>query len=178
MGYIWLMVDFETIILQFGDYGDKTGWTYILIPADQAQLLKPGDKRSFRVKGLLDNFAIAGKSVLPHGEGNFIFPLNEAIRKGIRKSSGAMLRVRLEFDADFKIGVPDDLQDCFDFEPEAADYFNSISKSHQGYFIKWINEAKTDETRAIRIVSTVNATLRRMDYGAMLRERKKLREGS
>lgn len=175
MGYIWLMIDFNTLILQFGAYGDKTGWTYILIPADQAQLLKPGDKRSFRVKGLLDNFEIAGKSLLPHGDGTFIFPLNEAIRAGIRKGAGASVQVRLTFDADFKIEVPDDLQDCFDFEPEAAEYFNSITKSHRGYFIKWINDAKTDETRAVRIISTVNAAMRRMDYGAMLRERKQLR---
>lgn len=171
------MVDFDTLILQFGEYGDKTGWTYIVIPADIALLLKPTDKRSFRVRGFLDELAIAGKSLLPHGDGTFILPLNEGMRKGIRKSRGAMLRVRLEFDADFKMEVPEDLQECFDFEPEAADYFNSITKSHQGYFIKWINDAKTEETRANRIASTVNAALRRMDYGMMLREKKKLREG-
>lgn len=170
------MVDFTTIILQFNEYGDKTGWTYIEIPADIAAQLKPNDKRSFRVRGFLDNFGITGKSLLPHGDGKFIFPINEAIRKGVRKSKGAMLRVRLEFDPDFKMEVPEDLQECFDFEPEAADYFNSITKSHQGYFIKWINDAKTPETRANRIVSTVNATSRRMDYGMMLREKKKLRE--
>jgi uncharacterized protein YdeI (YjbR/CyaY-like superfamily) len=88
-----------------------------------------------------------------------------------------MLRVRLEFDVDFKLEVPEDLQECFDFEPEAADYFNSLTKSHRGYFIKWINDAKTEGTRANRIASTVNAALRRMDYGMMLREKKKLREG-
>lgn len=171
------MVDFSTLILQFGDYGDKTGWTYIIIPADIAMQLKPNDKRSFRVRGFLDEFAIAGKSLLPHGDGTFILPLNEGMRKGFRKSRGAMLRVRLEFDPDFKLEIPEELLECFDFEPEAADYFNSLTKSHQGYFIKWINDAKTEETRANRIASTVNAALRRMDYGMMLREKKKLREG-
>lgn len=171
------MVDYNTIILQFGEYGDKTGWTYIEVPADIAQQLKPNDKRSFRVRGFLDELAIAGMSLMPMGEGKHILALRQEIRKGIRKSAGAMLRVRLEFDVDFKLEMPEDLQECFDFEPEAADYFNSITKSHQGYFIKWINDAKTPETRANRIVSTVNASLRRMDYGAMLRERKKLREG-
>lgn len=171
------MVDFNTIILQFNEYGDKTGWTYIVVSADIAAQLKPNDKRSFRVRGFLDEFAISGKSLLPHGDGSYILPLNEGMRKGFRKAKGAMLRVRLEFDPDFKLEVPDDLQECFDFEPEAADYFNSITKSHQRYFIKWINDAKTPETRANRIVSTVNAALRRMDYGMMLREKKILREG-
>lgn len=171
------MVDFNTIILQFGDFGDKTGWTYIEIPADVAQQIKPGEKRSYRVKGYLDNFAIAGKAILPHGEGSFIFPLNEGIRKGIRKGNGAMLRVRLEHDSDFKIEMPDDLQECFEFEqPEALEYFNGLSKSHRGYFIKWITDAKTEQTRANRIVYTINAALRRMDYGMMLREQKRLKE--
>jgi hypothetical protein len=171
------MVEFDTIILQFNEYGDKTGWTYIEIPADIAMQLKPNDNRSFRVRGFLDELAIAGMSLMPMGEGKHIMALRQEIRKGIRKERGAMLKVRLEFDVDFKLEVPEDLQECFDFEPEAAAYFNSITKSHQGYFIKWINDAKTEETRVNRIVSTVNAARRRMDYGMMLRERKKLREG-
>jgi hypothetical protein len=170
------MVDFNTIILQFNEYGDKTRWTYIEIPADMARQLKPNDKRSFRVRGLLDDFPVAGMSLMPMGEGKHIMALRQEIRKGIRKSRGAMLRVRLEFDVDFKMEVPDDLQECFDFEPEAYAYFSGLTKSHQGYFIKWINDAKTEETRANRIASTINATLRRMDYGAMLREKKKLKE--
>ncbi|WP_374948284.1 YdeI/OmpD-associated family protein [Mucilaginibacter sp.] len=171
------MVDFTTTILQFGEYGDKTGWTYIEIPADISQQIKPGEKRAYRVKGFLDNFEIAGKSLLPHGQGVYIFALNEPIRKAIRKERGAILRVRLEHDADFKLEMPDDLQECFDYEqPEALDYFNRLSKSHRGYFIKWINDAKTEQTRANRIALTLSAAVRRMDYGAMLREQKKLRE--
>jgi hypothetical protein len=42
--------------------------------------------------------------------------LRQEIRKGIRKGRGAMLRVRLEHDKDFKIEMPEDLQECFDFE--------------------------------------------------------------
>ena len=72
-----------------------------------------------------------------------------------------MLHVKLEEDIDYKIEIPDDLQECFDFEPEALDFFNSLAKSHREYFIKWIDEAKTNETRAKRIVNTVNAMLRK-----------------
>lgn len=35
------MIDFNTIILQFGEYGDKTGWTYIEIPADVSAQINP-----------------------------------------------------------------------------------------------------------------------------------------
>ena len=167
------MVEFTTRILQFADQGEKTGWTYIEIPANIAQQMKPGNKKSFRVKGMLDNFAVAGMALMPMGEGNFIMALKAEVRKGIHKSAGAMLQVRLEYDADHKIEVPDELQECFDFEPDACDFFNTLAKSHRDYFIKWITSAKTNETRAKRIVNTANAMLRRWDYGTMIREMRK-----
>ncbi|MCO5933967.1 YdeI/OmpD-associated family protein [Mucilaginibacter sp. RB4R14] len=171
------MVDFATIILQVTEQGDRMGWTYIEVPADVAQQLLPGNKKSFRVRGKLDNFEIAGMALMPMGSGNFFMSLRKEIRKGIRKTKGATLRVQLETDMDFKIEMPDDLKDCFDYEqPEAFEYFNSLAKSHQGYFIKWITDAKTEDTRANRIAKTINAAIRRMDYGAILREQKMLRE--
>jgi len=171
------MVDFNTIILQFGEQGEKNGWTYIEIPADLAQQMKPGNRKSFRVKGKLDELPIAGMALMPMGEGNFIMALKREICKSLHKYRGAMLRVRLEPDDDFKYVIPADLQECFEFEqPEAWEFFSSLAESHRGYFIKWIDSAKTEPTRANRIASTINAMARRMDYGQMLREQKKARE--
>jgi hypothetical protein len=167
------MVEFYTIILQFDEQGEKTGWTYIEIPADLAQQMKPGNKKSFRVKGMLDGLAVRGMALMPMGEGNFIMALKADIRKGIHKNAGAMLQVRLEADNDFKIEMPDDLKECFDFEPEAYAFFNSLAKSHREYFIRWIDSAKTNETRAKRIVNTVNAMLRKWSYNVMIREMRK-----
>jgi len=167
------MIEFNTIILQFAEQGEKTGWSYIDIPADLAQQLKPGNKKSFRVRGMLDGFAVKGMALMPMGEGNFIMALKAEVRKGIHKNAGAMLHVSIEEDADYKVEVPDDLQECFDFEPEALDFFNSLPKSHRDYFIKWIEGAKTNETRAKRIVNSVNAMLRKLNYGQMLRTMKK-----
>ncbi|MDB5016448.1 MAG: hypothetical protein JWQ84_1280 [Mucilaginibacter sp.] len=167
------MVEFDTIILQFADQGEKTGWTYIEIPADLAQQLKPGNKKSFRVRGMLDGLAVKGLALMPMGEGNFIMALKAEVRKGIRKNKGAMLHVKIEEDLEYKIEVPDDLKECFDFEPEAWGFFNTLAKSHRDYFIKWIEGAKTSETRAKRIVNTVNAMLRKWDYGQMIRAMRK-----
>ena len=167
------MVEFNTIILQFNEQGEKTGWTYIEIPADIAQEIKPGNKKSFRVRGMLDAFPVNGLALMPMGEGNFIMALKAEIRKGIHKNAGAMLQVKLEEDFDYKVEIPDDLMECFDFEPAALEFFNTLAKSHRDYFIKWINSAKTSETRAKRIVNTVNAMLRRWDYNTMIREMRK-----
>ena len=167
------MVTFDAIILQFGEMGEKTGWQYVAIPADIGQQLKPGNKKSFRVRGMLDGLAIAGLAVMPMGGGEFILVLKASIRKALHKHKGAMLKVSLEEDVDFKVEMPYDLKECFEFEPEAQEFFNTLAMSHRNYFIKWINDAKTDETRAKRIVNTINAMLRRWDYGRMIREMKK-----
>jgi hypothetical protein len=163
------MIEFTTIILQFNEQGEKTGWTYIEIPVDIAQQMKPGNKKSFRVRGILDAFPVQGMALMPMGEGNFIMALKAEVRKGIHKNAGAMLQVRLEEDIDFKVEMPADLQECFDFEPDAFDFYNSLAKSHREYFIKWIDSAKTNETRAKRIINTVNAMLRKWSYSQMIR---------
>src|ERR1700712_808366 len=110
---------------------------------------------------------------MPMGDGNFIMALKAEVRKGIHKNAGAMLYVSIEEDTDYKVEIPDDLKECFDFEPEAWLFFNSLAKSHRDYFIKWIDSAKTNETRAKRIVNTVNAMLRKWHYNVMIKELRK-----
>ena len=122
---------------------------------------------------MLDAFAVAGMALMPMGNGNFIMALKADVRKGIRKSKGAVLKVLLEEDVDYKVEIPKDLADCFEFEPDALMQFNKLPKSHRDYFIKWINSAKTNETRAKRVVNTVNAMVRKWDYPRMIREMRK-----
>jgi hypothetical protein len=167
------MVQFNAMILQFGEMGEKTGWRYIEVSAEIAQELLPGNKKSFRVKGKVDNYPISGFALMPMGEGKFIMPLKLEIRKAIHKEAGAMVSITLEVHADYKVEMPTDLQDCFDFDPEALEQFNNMPMSHRNYFIKWITDAKTEETRATRIVNTVNAMLRKWSYNVMIREMRK-----
>jgi hypothetical protein len=162
------MIQFTTTILQFADQGEKTGWTYIRIPAAQAQLLKPGNKQSFRVKGKLDEHAIKKVALLPMGEGDFIMALNATVRKAIRKTRGARVKVQLEVD-NAKIEPPSDLLECLADEPVAMAYFRELPKSHQNYFGNWVRSAKTDATRAKRIARVVTAMVKKQDYGQMIR---------
>ena len=164
------MIQFTAEILKFKEQGEKTGWTYIEIPAEIAQKLKPGSKKSFRVKGKLDNYAIEKVALLPMGEGDFIIPINAAMRKGIRKTKGATIKVSLEEDPR-GIEINAEFMDCLADEPKALKFFNSLSKSHQTYFSKWIDSAKTDATRAKRIAESVNGLAQGKDFGRMLRER-------
>lgn len=67
------MVQFTAVIQQFAEQGEKTGWSYVTIPADIAQKLKPGNKKSFRVKGKLDAHPIAQQALLPWVMGILFF---------------------------------------------------------------------------------------------------------
>lgn len=162
------MIRFTAKIEQFASMGEKTGWSYIRIPAALAQQLKPGNKKSFRVKGRLDDHQIKSVALLPMGEGDFIMALNGTVRKAIRKQKGATLKVELEVDQAV-IKPPKELLDCLADEPRALDYFGSLPASHQNYFGNWIKSAKTADTRARRITRVVDAMLKHWDYGQMIR---------
>ena len=43
------MVQFTTTIKRFAEQGEKTGWTYFVVPAEIALKINPGQKKSFRV---------------------------------------------------------------------------------------------------------------------------------
>jgi Domain of unknown function (DUF1905)/Bacteriocin-protection, YdeI or OmpD-Associated len=171
------MIKFSTTILKFDQQGEKTSWTYIAIPAKIAQQLKPHTKKSFRVKGKLDNFSIEKVALIPMGSGDFIMAINAAMRKGMGKRKGAIIKVSIEAD-DALIVVPAELLECIADEPGALQYFNSLPQGHRNYFTKWIDSAKTDATKAKRIALVIKTMVRKMDFGAMLREerdeRKKL----
>ncbi|HVG14148.1 MAG TPA: DUF1905 domain-containing protein, partial [Chitinophagaceae bacterium] len=87
------MVQFTTTIQKFDQQGDKTGWTYITIAAEQAQALIPGNKKAFRVKGFLDVHPFEGISLIPMGGGDFIMALNAPLRKRIKKGCGDHVKV-------------------------------------------------------------------------------------
>jgi hypothetical protein len=162
------MVEFTSRILQFEKQGEKTGWTYVEIPADIAEKLQPGNKKSFRVKGKLDEYSIKAVSLLPMGGGKFIMPLNTTIRRAIHKKKGAMLKLKLEVDKQgYKLNAA--FMECLRDEPTGQTYFNSLPKSHQNYFSKWIESAKTDQTRTKRMAQAVNALSKKMGFVEMLR---------
>ncbi len=163
------MTTYTTTIHQFGENGDKTGWTYIDIPEDIVQELFPGNKKAFRVKGKLDQFPITSVAVMPVGDGNFMMAINAGMRKGTGKRKGAMLRVSLERDTSPQEIVPE-LLECLADDADALQHFQSLAPSHQRYFSKWVDDAKTEPTKVKRLALCLSALARKMSYSAMIRE--------
>lgn len=166
------MIHFKTVIKRFDKQGEKTGWTYIEISPKQADVINPGVRTSYRVKGRLDEYAIEKVAIMPMGDGGFIMPLNATIRKGIKKQKDAMLEVRLEVDKE-PIQVDAEFMDCLKDEPKALATFQSFPKGHQNYFSKWIESAKTEPTKAKRIAMAVNALAKGWGFPEMIRANKK-----
>jgi len=165
------MVRFIVTLHKFGSQGEKTGWTYFEVAADIAQQLKPGNKKEFKVKGKLDKHTIERVSLLPMGNGIFIMPVNAAMRKSIGKKEGAMVKVQLEADESAFV-FNKDFMDCLNDEPAAKVFFKTLPGSHQRYFSKWIDSAKTEPTKTKRIAMAVNALSKKWGYAEMLRAEK------
>lgn len=169
------MIKFITAILKFDKQGEKTGWTYIEVPAILAEQLKPGCKKSFRVKGKLDGHTIQQVALLPMGEGNFILPLNAVMRKSIGKRKGAQLEVILQLDKSV-YELNKELMECLADEPTALDFFLTKPLSFQHYYSKWIESAKTDETKAKRIELAVTSLAQEIEFGEMLRNQRQQKD--
>lgn len=167
------MVIFNAEIERFEKMGEKTGWTYVAVPFATASLIKPDCRKSYRVKGRLDDLSVEGLSMVPMGEGNFIIALKSSLRKQLRKEEGAVLQLALEEDKDFKIEMPGDLEICLSEEKQLMENFLHLPKSHQNYYINWLNTAKTEKTRTRRITEIIIAMDKKMDFAEMIRANKK-----
>jgi sugar phosphate isomerase/epimerase len=170
------MIKFSSIILKFDKQGEKTGWTYIEITAAIADKLNPGYKKSFRVKGKMDDYNFDQVALIPMGEGHFIMPLKVSIRKAIGKRKGAIVEVQMAFDnKEYELNT--ELMECLADEPEALHFFTSKPKSHQHYYSKWVESAKTDATKAKRIAMAVSSLAKKIEFGEMLRNQRDLHQG-
>ncbi|HEU4607078.1 MAG TPA: YdeI/OmpD-associated family protein [Chitinophagaceae bacterium] len=167
-----MMISFEATIQQFGQQGEKTGWTYVLIPAALAAQLQPESRQSFRIKGKLDHHPVKAVALLPMGGGDFILPLNASLRKALGKGRGALLSLRIEPD-----NTPPTLDplllECLQDDPEALAFFNGLPGSVKNYFSKWVGSAKTEATRTKRLASAVNALARHQSFNEMIRSLRK-----
>jgi len=167
------MIKFKTTIEKFDKQGEKTGWTYIEISAVQAKKINPGVKVGYRVKGKLDNFPFDKMALLPMGGGRFILPLKASIRKVIAKRQGDVLTVEMELDKR-QVQPSADFMKCLREDSEALQFFYTLPGSHQRYFSKWIDEAKTIQTKAKRIAMALTAFSKRQGFQEMVRANRKL----
>ena len=162
------MISFKALLQKFGSKGEKTGWTFIDIHEKIANKIKPGCKKSFRVKGKIDDHVIKALALTPMGDGNFILALNAIIRKSIKKIHGAFVEVQLEEDMD-KLEPDAELITCLKDEPDAYTYFKNLPASHQNWFSNWIKAARTQNTKTKRMATVVTSCLHKLSFPEMMK---------
>jgi hypothetical protein len=154
---------------KYGKNGEKSAWTFIIVTSAQAKKLKPGVKKSFRVKGSFDSYAFEKVALLPVGEGDFIIPIKAPVRRILGKEQGAAVKVVLEAD-DRQMTLSPDLMKCLKDDPELLEVFKALPKSHQNYYSNWIESAKTMQTKTRRIVMALESFSKRQTFSEMIRE--------
>ena len=164
------MITYKTVIKKFASKGEKTGWTYIEIPNNIAEQLNPNCKKSFRIKGTIDTVILKPISILPMGDGNFILPLNLQLRKQIKKQIEETVTIVAALE-NKEYELNEDFVACLNDDPNALKHFKTLNKGHQNYFSKWIEAAKTNETKTNRIVRAINALTKGWGYVEMIRNK-------
>lgn len=164
------VIEINGILERFGKMGEKSGWTYVLIPAEIARSLSKA-RNTFRVKGHIDQHEIRQVALVPVGDGDFILPVNGGMRKAIKKSAGAPVRLRIQHD-DSELLPDRDFMECLAEEPLAMTHYQKLTQGHKNYFTKWIGSARTAPTKASRIAMALDALSRGLGFAEMLREKK------
>jgi uncharacterized protein YdeI (YjbR/CyaY-like superfamily) len=80
----------------------------------------------------------------------------KGIREQIGKTFGDEVTVSVEPDVEPRvIEIPKDLLKELKKDKEARTFFDKLSYTHRKEYVRWVEEAKREETRQNRIVKTI-----------------------
>lgn len=107
-----------------------------------------------KVKATFDDAFYQGSIVRMNGV--YVIGIPKAIRKQINKQPGEVLHVTIEEDTSVRTAVvPEDLRIAFENSQTALKHFESLSYTNQRKICMWIEEAKKEETRAVRVQKSI-----------------------
>ena len=128
------------------------GGAYVEVPFDVERAF--GSKRP-RVKALIEGIPYHS-TLMRMGSEHHILGVLKDIRAQIGKTFGDEITVTIEPDTEPRqIEVPKDLMKELKKDKEAKAFFDKLSYTHQKEYVRWIEEAKKEETRQNRIVKTM-----------------------
>lgn len=123
---------------------------YILFPFDVVKLY--GVKGQVKVKAVFDDKVEYRGSLVKMGFPCHMLGITKEIRQKLGKSPGDSITVEIEKDTETReVVVPGDLSLLLDQHPEGKKFFESLSYTDRKEYIRWIDTAQKEETRARRI---------------------------
>ena len=138
---------FQAVIEDAGD-----GGAFVYVPFDVETIF---GKKRLKVKATIDGEPYRGTLVRMGGPKHILLVLKE-IRVRIGKGIGDEVAVEFEEDQDPRVvDIPPDLQQALVADPLAHANFQHLSYTHQKEYVRWVTEAKQDQTRQRRIQKTI-----------------------
>lgn len=80
--------------------------------------------------------------------------LKAPLRKAIKKKEGDFVNVKLFIDKS-KVDIPEEILDSLVQSQEAYNFFLTLTESNKKYYIDWVSDAKTIDTKVKRIVKMI-----------------------
>jgi bacteriocin resistance YdeI/OmpD-like protein/uncharacterized protein DUF1905 len=108
-----------------------------------------------KVKAMIEGVTYRGLLVRMGGSSHILIIL-KGIREQIGKTFGDDVTVTVEPDIEPRvIEIPKDLMKELKKDKEAKAFFDKLSYTHQKEYVRWVEEAKKEETRQSRILKTI-----------------------
>ena len=128
------------------------GGAFVTIPFD---VEKTFGKKRVKIKATIEGEPYRG-TLVRMGSPNYMLLVLKEIREKIGKSFGDEVVVELEEDLEPRqVDVPADLQQALQANPKAQSIFSRLSYTHQREYVRWVTEAKRDQTRMDRVQRTI-----------------------
>src|SRR5258706_1518684 len=128
------------------------GGAFVEIPFDVEAAF--GSKRP-KIKAMIEGVPYRGLLVRMGGPNHMLIIL-KGIREQIGKTFGDEIKISVEADVEERVvTLPAELKWVFKSDKVAQSAFEKLSYTHQKEYVKWIKDAKKDETRQSRIVKTI-----------------------
>jgi hypothetical protein len=128
------------------------GGAFVEVPFDVEEAF--GSKRP-KVKAMIEGVPYRGLLARMGGERHMLIIL-KSIREQIGKTFGDEVKIVVEADIEPRlIEIPKDLIKELKKDKEARVFFDKLSYTHQKEYVRWIEEAKKDETRRAHILKTI-----------------------
>src|SRR3954454_3556473 len=125
----------------------------IVLDDEQVATVGEGAKR-FPVLATVNGYT--WRTTVTRMRGEFLLGLSRAVREQADVEAGDSADVELELDtAPREVGVPEDLASGLADDSRAAAAFEGLSFTHRKEYVRWIEQAKRDETRRRRVAETL-----------------------
>ena len=112
-------------------------------------------KNRVKVISLIDGYSYRGSLVKMGGDCHML-GVTQEVRKATGKNPGDTVHVVIEEDTEERmVEVPDDFMQLMKNESGMLEFFSQLSYTHRKEYVRWIVEAKKEETRRKRIVRAI-----------------------